>query len=80
MNPDGSQYTPRPKATLFCPSCEYEGDAVGDWVVRPDSTSDVSHLYCPNCGAHVHSHGLGSVSTLAGRLDAETGVNPPADD
>lgn len=79
MSPDGSQSTSRPKATLFCPTCEYEGHAVEGWDVRTDSSA-VSHLYCPNCGAHVHSHGLSSVATLSGGFGAETGGHTPADD
>ncbi|WP_340100957.1 hypothetical protein [Salinibaculum salinum] len=80
MTPDGSQSTPRPKATLFCPSCGHEGHAIHGWDVRTDSTSGVSHLHCPDCGEHVHDYGLSSVSPPTGGFAAESRVQPAADD
>lgn len=80
MSHNGGQSAPRPKATLFCPSCGHEGHAIDGWDVRRDAMSAVSHLHCPTCGEHVESRGFDSVSPLAGGQGAESRAQPPADD
>lgn len=46
------------KAVLFCPDCEYEEPADGDWVERDDRTAGVRELRCPNCASTVTSRPL----------------------
>lgn len=41
----------RPKATLFCPECEYEAHIGGDWVVRTAAARLTTE--CPDCGTRI---------------------------
>jgi predicted RNA-binding Zn-ribbon protein involved in translation (DUF1610 family) len=39
------------KSTLFCPGCEYQNRAEGDWI-RSAVGQDV-HYLCPDCGTDI---------------------------
>lgn len=43
--------TNRRKAVLICPTCEYESEISGDWIVHTDGDADV--FVCPECGTSV---------------------------
>lgn len=52
---DGS---PRPKATLFCPVCDHESHADGDWQRR--FRRDRVEYVCPACEATITDRPRGS--------------------
>ncbi|ACV48584.1 MULTISPECIES: hypothetical protein [Halomicrobium] len=43
--------TGRRKSLLFCPTCEFESSADGNWIVR--ATADERELVCPDCRSTV---------------------------
>jgi DNA-directed RNA polymerase subunit RPC12/RpoP len=68
MTPTDVPPASRKKATLFCPDCGREGDAIEGWRERCDRVTGVRRLHCPACGSRVDSRPLdpGVVSPVIG--------------
>lgn len=66
---------PRPKATLFCPTCGHESRVDGDWELRTVGGRETT--VCPECGARLDDRPAGGdadgaddagIGTMAARL------------